>query len=177
MPGDVDAPPQALLLHPKDDNNISYNTGFFISGNFVAENQKEIMESMGILLDGKYREKTLPSGVFDYIEKYTRTNGFAKEGIYCYQFCLDSNPRTYQPSGAINLGKFKNIELEFITYVPVVDKVNSNYQIMCNSDGDPIGVNKSNWRLFEYTYNLVVFEERYNILSVIGGNCGMMYAR
>jgi hypothetical protein len=24
---------------------------------------------------------------------------------------------------------------------------------------------------------LVLFEERYNILSFIGGNCGMMYAR
>lgn len=177
LPTDVRSPPYALAMQPRDEKNIAYNTGFLISGNFVQENKKDIMESMGILLDGKYREKTLPSGVFDYIEKYTRTNGFAKEGIYCYQFCLDSNPRTYQPSGAINLGKFKNIELEFITHIPMVDIVTSNYQIMCNTAGEPIGVNKSNWRLFEYTYNLVVFEERYNILSVIGGNCGMMYAR
>jgi hypothetical protein len=177
LPTDVQPPPYALAMQPRDEKNVAYNTGFMISGNFGPENRKDIMESMGILLDGKYREKTLPSGVFDYIEKYTRTNGFAKEGIYCYQFCLDSNPRTYQPSGAINLGKFKNIELEFITHIPVVDIESSNYQIMCNTAGEPIGVNKSNWRLFEYTYNLVVFEERYNILSVIGGNCGMMYAR
>jgi len=115
--------------------------------------------------------------VFEYIEKYARTNGFAQDGLYCYQFCLDTNPRTYQPSGAINLGKFKNIELEFITHTPVIDVVNSNYQIMCNEANEPVAVNKSNWRLYEYTYNLVVFEERYNILSVIGGNCGMMYAR
>jgi len=178
MPGDVQVPPQNLLLHPReDDSHIGYNTGFYISGNYNVENKKEIMESMGILLDGKYRENTLPRGVFDYIEKYARTNGYAQEGLYCYQFCLDTNPRTYQPSGAINLGKFKNIELEFITHTPVIDTVNSNYQIMCNDGNEPVAINKSNWRLYEYTYNLVVFEERYNILSVIGGNCGMMYAR
>jgi len=178
MPADIQVPPQALLLHPREnDSKIAFNTGFFISGNYNVENQKEIMESMGILLDGKYRENTLPRGVFEYIEKYARTNGYAQEGLYCYQFCLDTNPRTYQPSGAINLGKFKNIELEFITHTPVIDIVNSNYQIMCNDSNEPIAINKSNWRLYEYTYNLVVFEERYNILSVIGGNCGMMYAR
>lgn len=178
MPGDIQVPPPSLLLHPREnDSKIAYNTGFYISGNYNVENQKEIMESMGILLDGKYRENTLPRGVFEYIEKYARTNGFAQDGLYCYQFCLDTNPRTYQPSGAINLGKFKNIELEFITHTPVIDMVNSNYQIMCNEANEPVAVNKSNWRLYEYTYNLVVFEERYNILSVIGGNCGMMYAR
>jgi len=178
MPGDIQVPPPSLLLHPRENGSkIAYNTGFYISGNYNVENQKEIMESMGILLDGKYRENTLPRGVFEYIEKYARTNGFAKDGLYCYQFCLDTNPRTYQPSGAINLGKFKNIELEFITHTPVIDMVNSNYQIMCNEANEPVAVNKSNWRLYEYTYNLVVFEERYNILSVIGGNCGMMYAR
>lgn len=177
MPMDIQTPPRSLLLHPKDDAGIAYNTGFFVSGNYNVENQKEIMVSMGIILDGKYRENTLPRGVFDYIEKYARTNGFAQEGIYCYQFCLDTGPRTYQPSGAINLGKFKNIELEFITHTPEIDKMNSNYQIECNLDGDPVAISKSNWRLYEYTYNLVVFEERYNILSFIGGHCGMMYAR
>lgn len=41
----------------------------------------------------------------------------------------------------------------------------------------PIGVRKSNWRLFEYNYNLTVYEERYNVLSFVGGNCGMLYSR
>ena len=177
MPVTVQKPPTRLLLQPKDQNGIQYNTGIFISGNYNVENKKEIMETMGILLDGKYRENTLPRGVFDYIEKYARTNGFANEGIYCYQFCLDTNPRVYQPSGAINLGKFKNIELEFTTHIPEIDKVNSNYQIICDDDGEAVAVSKSNWRLYEYTYNLVVFEERYNIINFTSGNCGMMYAR
>lgn len=178
IPNDVIVPPQKLLLHPPNTvGGKQLNTGIFISGNFSVENHKHIMESMGIVLDGKYRENTLPRGVFDYIEKYARTNGFAKEGLYCYQFCLDTNPRTYQPSGAINLGKFKNIELEFVTFVPQIDSLNSQFNITCNENGEPIATNKSTWRLYEYTYNLVLFEERYNVLSFIGGTCGMLYAR
>jgi hypothetical protein len=176
LPSDVQIPPTVLLLNPPE-NGRRINTGLFVSGNFNVENHKHIMESMGIILDGKYRENTLPRGIFDYIEKYARTNGYAKEGLYCYQFCLDTNPRNYQPSGAINLGKFKNIELEFVTFVPQIDTQNSNYDIVCNEDGEAIAVNKSNWRLYEYTYNLVLFEERYNIMSFVGGSCGMMYAR
>ena len=132
---------------------------------------------MGILLNGEYRENNQPSGVFNYIEKYVRTSGNAKDGLYCYNFCLHTNPFEYQPSGAINMSKFKTIELEITTMLPLVDDANSDFQILCDAEGNPIGVNKQNWRLYEYNYNMVVMEERYNILSFIGGNCGLMYAR
>ena len=153
------------------------NTGFFYTGDFFAGNRKEILETMGILLNGDYRENILTRGVFDYIEKYTRTQGFAKEGIYCYNFCLNTSPFEYQPSGAINLSKFKNIELELTTYVPNVDSVNSTFGVICDQDGNAIGISKQNWRLYEYNFNLTLYEERYNVLSFIGGNCGMLYAR
>ena len=153
------------------------NSGIFISGNVSGYNQKEIMLTMAILLDGKYRENTLTAPIYNYIEKYTRTNAFGPEGLYCYNFCLDTNPLNYQPSGALNLGKFKNIDLEFTTYVPAIDPTKSTFQIICDPNGGPIAVSKSNWQLYEYNYNLVFFEERYNILSFIGGNCGMLYAR
>jgi hypothetical protein len=166
-----------LQFHPAGNNAVALSTGLFISGDYNVENQKHIMQTMGIVLDGKYRENTLTRGVFDYIEKYVRTNGYAKEGLYCYQFCLDTNPFVYQPSGALNLGKFNIIELEFVTHTPQIDSVRSNYDIICDENGNAIAVNKSNWRLYEYTYNLVLFEERYNILSFIGGNAGMLYSR
>lgn len=189
IPEDIRPPPQILpwtdipnstlpdapygpLLNPD-----RRNTGIYVTGPYSVQNRKEIMETMGIVLDGKYRENTLTNGVFNYIEKYTRTNGFAREGIYCYQFCLDTNPLHNQPSGAMNLGKFKNVELEFTTYVPSIDLSASNFSVICNETGDPIGVTKQNWRLYDYNYNLTIFEERYNVLSFVGGNCGMLYAR
>ena len=153
------------------------NTNIFITGNFATYNRKEILETMGIILDGEYRENTLTRGVYDYVEKYTRTNGSAREGLYCYNFCLNSNAAEYQPSGAINLSKFKNVDLEISTFIPQVDLTNSNYGIICDGSGNLIGINKQNWQLYKYNYNMVLFEERYNILSFMSGNCGMMYAR
>jgi hypothetical protein len=179
LPNNVQLGPVNVLTNDINSASTggSTNTGIFTSGNFAMDNQKHIMTTMGILLDGKYRENTLPRGVFDYIEKYTRTNGFAKEGLYCYNFCLDTNPKIYQPSGAMNLGKFQSVELEVNTFIPRVDEENSSFNIICDDDGTPIAVNKSNWRLYEYTYNLVLFEERYNVISFIGGNAGLLYAR
>ena len=153
------------------------NTGYLYTGAFSVQNQKNILQTMGILLNGEYRENTMTHGVFDYLEKYARTSGYAKDGIYCYNFCLNTDPFEYQPSGALNMSKFKTIEFEVNTYTPEFDLVNSNVNVICDANGNPIGVTKQNWRLFEYTYNLTIFEERYNILSFISGQCGMLMAR
>ena len=132
---------------------------------------------MGIQLDGSYRENMLTRGIYDYIEKYTRTKGSAKEGVYCYNFCLDTSPFEYQPSGAINLSKFKNIELDITTYVPPIDPINSRFDVICDGEGNAIGFRKENWRLYDYNYNMTLYEERYNVLSFIGGSCGMLHSR
>jgi len=171
-----DASASGFTLGPQ--NNVDgKNTGFYTTGTYNSANQNKILLTMGILLNGEYRESTLTSGVFDYIEKYVRTQGCAKEGLYCYNFCLNSNPFEYQPSGAINMSKFKTVEMEITTYSPEFNILNSSFNVICDGDGNAIGVNKQNWQLFEYNYNLTVFEERYNILSFVGGNAGLMYAR
>jgi hypothetical protein len=157
------------------DDGVS--TGIFITGAAQVQNQREILSTMGILLDGEYRENTMESGVFDYVEKYVRTQGTAKSGVYCYNFGLNTDPFEYQPSGAINMSKFRTIELELSTFIPPVDLVNSMVDILCDGNGNPIGIRKDGWQLYEYNYNLVLFEERYNILSFVGGNCAMLYAR
>jgi hypothetical protein len=152
-------------------------TGIFITGDLAPQNHKEILETVAIVLNGDYRENVLESGVYNYVEKYVRTKGFAKEGLYCYNFCLQTDPFEYQPSGAINLSKFRLVELEISTYVPPFDIQNLSFNIYCDGNGIPLGSFKNNWQLFEYNYNMKVFEERYNILSFVGGNCGMLYAR
>jgi hypothetical protein len=132
---------------------------------------------MGIVLNGDYRENVFPSGIYNYIEKYARSNSFAKPGLYCYNFCLDTNPTEYQPSGAMNMSNFKTIELEISTITPKVDPAYADFTVFCDNQGNPIGTNKASWRLYDYTFNMTLFEERYNILTFTGGNCGMLYAR
>ena len=166
-------------------NSTTYNqfinpngksTRIFVTGDYNADNQKEIMQTMGFLLNGEYREKPMEREVFDYIEKYVRTKGFATPGLYCYNFCLNTDPRTYQPSGAINISKFSNIEFEVTTYTPTYNQSQIQYSYTC--DGEVIiGFTKPTNVLYEYDYNLVIMEERYNVLSFIGGTCGMLYAR
>jgi hypothetical protein len=58
-----------------------------------------------------------------------------------------------------------------------MEDIKSQFDVICDLEGNPVGVRKSNWRLYDYNYNLVLFEERYNVLSFIGGNCGMLYAK
>jgi hypothetical protein len=161
-----------------DSTNFITNTGLYISGEFTTDNHKDILETMGILFEGLYRENILERGVYDYIEKYTRTSGFAKEGLYCYNFCLNTNPLEYQPSGGVNLSKFKNIVFELTTFVPQIDPDLATFSIFCDSNGFPVATStKPSWQLYQYNYNMTLFEERYNILSFISGNCGLLYAR
>lgn len=169
------APSPGPALNPP--GNVLINTGYCITGVLSPENQKDILETMAIVFNGDYRENVLEAGIYNYVEKYVRTKGCAKDGLYCYNFCLNTDPFEYQPSGAINLSKFRIIELEVSTYVPPYDIQNMSYNIVCDSNGNPIGTSKMNWRLFEYNYNMKIFEERYNVLSFMGGNCGMLYAR
>ena len=152
-------------------------SGLFVTQDYNVENQREILQQLGILLNGAYRENMLESGVYNYVEKYIKTAGAAPFGLYLYNFGLDATNTTYQPSGAINMSKFSTIELEFNTYPPPLDP-SANFYTICDPEtGIPVGVNKPQWRIYKYNYDLTVLEERYNVLTFIGGNCALMYAR
>lgn len=153
-----------------------YKTDFKITGNFDSSNHKDIMITWALIMDGKYRETELDAGVLNYVEKYVRTSGNAPDGLYCYNFGLHSSPFDFQPSGAMNLSKFRTIEFEVSTFAPPSDP-NAETLTICDSDGNIVGVNKPVWRVYEYTYNLVVMEERYNILKFVSGNAALAYAR
>lgn len=166
--------PVASLTPANNANNLP--TDYKITGTFHIENQKEIMSTWGLIMDGKYRENTQDAGVLDYIEKYVRTAGDGQDGLYCYNFCLNTNPFDFQPSGGMNMSKFTNIQFEVTTFYPPLDP-SAQAQTICNASGETIGINKPHWRIYDYTYDLVVLEERFNVLTFTSGTCGLMYAR
>ena len=151
-------------------------SGLLITSNYSPENDKMILMAMGILLDGSYRENIQAAGIFNYIEKYTRTSGNAPQGLYCYNFSINSNLSDLQPSGAMNMNRFSNIELEFTTIIPPLDPLAQSLSICDPQTGEVIAVNKPTWRIYDYNFNLTLFEERINIVNFIGGNVGLMYA-
>ena len=175
--GDVSNPnpagPPQLGPGLNPDGTLS---GLFTTGVYNPQNIQYILVAMGILLDGQYRENILPSGVYDFIEKYVRTAGNAPRGLYCYNFCLNTDPFVTQPSGAMNMSRFTNIELEFTTITPPVDPYAQVLTICDPQTGDIIGINKPTWRIYDYNFNLYVIEERINCIVMLGGNAGLLYA-
>lgn len=155
-----------------------------ITGHYTSKNQKGILLSMAILLDGKYRENLMDEGVYNYVEKYTRTfSGSLSDHLYCYNFCVNASylhPTTAllpcQPTGAINMSKFNTIEWEINTYIPPLDS-QAKTSVVCDGEGNIIGVNKTNWEIYQYTYDLHIMESRYNMVLFEAGNCGLQYAR
>lgn len=147
-----------------------------VTGPYDPASIKDILIELGILIDGQYRENVSPAGVYNYIEKYVRTQGNAPNGLYCYNFALNSSHHELQPSGAMNMSRHQNIQLEFTTITPPLDSM-AQVTTICDPDtGEIIGINKPNWRIYKYNFNLYLFEERINVVTFVGGNAGLMYA-
>jgi len=130
----------------------------------------------GYRFDGQLREDSLESGIFNFLEKYKNSTGNSDDYVYSYSFSLNTSPFELQPSGAINLSKFKTIELDISTILPDIDEVNSNFITICDAEGTVIGTTQGN-TLYKYTYDLFFTEERYNLLRFISGQAALVYAR
>jgi len=156
---------------------IINNNNTYTSGVYTNSNTREIMVAWALLMDGKYRENELSSGVLEYIEPYIRTPGTGKEGLYCYNFALSTNPYDFQPSGAMNLSKFSTIQFEIQTIQPPLD-VNVQFTAICSPiTGETVATSMPQTGIYRYQYNLVIMEERYNILTIQNGLAGLEYTR
>lgn len=154
----------------------AYENEIYITGDYSNQNEKKIMTKFAIIIDGKYRENDMESDIFEWIEKYSHTNGNGPECLYTYNFGLNTNPYSFQPSGAMNTTKFGRIEFEISTIEPPLDPEAKTYGI-CDGTGQLIGTNKPTWEIYKYTYDVFVIEHRYNILKLSSGMATLLYAR
>ena len=159
-------------------NIVSANT-HYITGTLGAysKNVKNILIDLGIVMEGVYREGVLDSGIYNYIEKYNKTGKNTKDGLYFYSFATDANRINYQPTGAMNVNRFKKVSFEFNTITPPIDAAGSSSEYICDLSGNAIGFRKNISKLNTYTYDLVVFEERYNVIMIQSGRIGLLHAR
>lgn len=166
---------QSSLLGPglNPEGTLS---GLYITGVYNPQNIKYILVAMGILLDGQYRENILPVEVYNFVEKYVRTKGNAPPGLYCYNFGLNTDPFVVQPSGAMNMNRFTNIQFEFTTISPPVDPYAQVLTICDPTTGDIVGINKPTWRIYDYNFDMYLMEERVNMVVFVGGNAALLYA-
>ena len=150
-------------------------TSHYINPPLSTKNTKQILLSLSILFDGKYREFAFSPGVYSLIEKYKNSNGMSNDGLYCYSFSLNTSPFELQPSGAINLSKFKTIELDVSTILPALDP-EASFRVICDTEGKVIGTTQKD-SLYIYHYDLYLTEERYNLLRFVSGQASLLYAR
>jgi hypothetical protein len=168
---------QVESLHIAPGVNVNGDlTGWHITGDYQPDNIKNILESLAIMFDGEYRENTLSAPIFNYVEKYARSNGNAEDGLYWYSFALNDSPFIYQPTGAANLTNVKKVEMELNTIIPPLDPYSQTLAVCDPESGVFVGVNKPTWKLYDYSFDLTIFQERYNMLHFTGGNCGLTYA-
>jgi hypothetical protein len=165
------------------NNNITTYT-LITSQHYITppqnlNNIKNIMTRCSILFDGQHRENDFDSGIYHYIEKYRYCEGgIDYDGIYSYSYGLNTSPFDLQPSGAINLSKFKRIELIVSTILPPIDPENASFNVVCDAEGTPLGTSENGSNsIFDHTFDLHLMEERYNILRIIGGQAGLVFAR
>jgi hypothetical protein len=174
-------PYDSLPITIVDTGNVDYNgSPIYETGVFSYENQKDIPLTLGITFDGTVREEERVSDIFKYEQQYLKSLGggyTTLDGMYCYNFCLHTDPFSLQPSGAVNLSKYSKIEIECSTITPSLNP-DSTFNIICDPlSGQPVAINKSIAKLYNYTFNVLVIEERYNLLTFIGGNASLMNAR
>jgi len=164
------------------NGNINYvkkTTQHYITPALDINNLKNIMNRCTILFDGQNRENDFDSGIYHYIEKYRHCEGgIDYDGLYSYSYSLNTSPFDLQPSGAINLSRFKRIELVVSTILPPIDETNATFKVICDAEGTAIGtVENQNNSIYEHTYDLYFMEERYNILRIMGGQGGLVFTR
>jgi hypothetical protein len=95
--------------------------------------------------------------------------------VYYYNFGLKNDLFKVQPSGAFNTNKINLLEFELNLITPPINLNSPSYQLCDLDTGEIIGTTKQNYKLYKYSFDLTVFEERYNILHFKSGNCGMTY--
>ena len=73
------------------------------------------------------------------------------------------------------MNRFNQVELEFLTITPPPDSTIQT-TIYCDANGAIVGTSKPVWRTYTYNFDCTVFEERINMITFVGGNCGLMFA-
>jgi hypothetical protein len=160
---------------------------------FNPQNIREILVDWGLFFNSTVREFELDNGIVSWIDVYSRSEGAGLEGVYYYNFCLNSSPFLYQPSGAVNLSAFTTINWKFklkssaVKIEPpsfiklfweqeqIVASVNCDP--LTNNSEEPITTRIKKTELYLWSFTLHIMEERYNILTIKNGVASLAFAR
>ena len=172
---------------------------------YQVDQEKTILKDWGFNLDTTVRESKFNKEIVTWIDRYSRSKGCGKEGVYYYNFCLNTDPFLYQPTGAINISKFSNVFWDYslinpqlkskqslitegneipiyssVTCNPLSNNINSftsNQDINNFSSKYNYTISKNVKNNYQWRYTLHIMEERYNILQIENGVANLVFSR
>ena len=160
---------------------------------YEVQNIREILVDWSLYFNSTVREFSLDNGILAWVDVYSRSEGSGIEGTYYYNFCLNSSPFIYQPSGAVNLSAFNSVNWQFTLNPPgrktKLPSLLSIYweqplitgSVSCdplsNDINNPITTRMEKKEIFLWTYTLHIMEERYNILTIKNGVASLALTR
>lgn len=157
---------------------------------YDAQNIREILLEWGLFFNSTVRELQLDNGILAWVDLYSRGEGAGIEGTYYYNFCLNSSPFIYQPSGAVNLSAFNSINWKFKLNpsgrkASLPKKLEALWEqslitgsVMCDPiSNDPVTTSIDKTQIFIWSYTLHIMEERYNILTIKNGVASLALTR
>jgi len=118
------------------------------TGNFVLNGQRAIMRGLTVLGDGNQLQEEKPNSYFTEVVPWKYVTGIPDPELLIYPFGLHSP--TTQPDGTINSSRIKLFQLDLNVY--------------------PLPPNSF------YTYNVTVYVESLNWVSISSGTGGLKYA-
>jgi len=183
-----------------DDNP---QTNMYTSGQqqITSIYPRDTLADSVLLLDGKERFQTKPTGFFSLLQMYKHTTGDIEKylpGVYMYSFALNNDQ--YQPSGALNGSMFNKVILRNTLQQPLPASVSASSQtpicvlkstvfspnptiippgnIGLYNPGDVVQIiqTTNNNILFTYTYNVGVYVENINFLRIVSGLANFVFA-
>jgi hypothetical protein len=173
---------------------------------FTAKENKDILLEWGLYFNNSIREITLEKELVSYIDIYSRSQGSGLDNVFYYNFCLNSDPLIYQPSGATNMSKINNIYMSYKLIDPLLktliintstsinnindpflyssvigsylsNSINSNATCSTTNNEEQTTINLKDTEKYVWHYNLHLMEERYNILKIINGVANLQFDR
>jgi hypothetical protein len=121
---------------------------FSATGNYVLNGQRSIMRALTVLGDGNQLQEEKPLEYFTQLVPWKYLTGIPDPELLVYPFSLHSP--TTQPDGSVNSSKIKLFQLDLNVY--------------------PLPANSF------YSYDITVYVENLNWVSISSGTGGLKYA-
>ena len=128
----------------------------------------ECLKNLTIKINGLERQTIRHCNYFKYVQPFeTHKINSTTPGIYIYSFSIDND--SFQPSGAINMSRIKNVELQVETRTPWKYSELLEENIFISSESK-----QSSDYLWDY--NFYIYSINYNILRISSGMGGLAFS-